>query len=1561
MTAKRGNGQRAMGDGDSPRARTRPAAAARRGTVLLLVVGVLALLATIAVLYAALGQGDRRQSAALTRQERIDSVVPDIADYLADVIARDVFDTTTEFIGGQPRSVRAAWDYPHTARTVPGANPANPRTVVSTNPTGNQARFNPSGSGAGDDPWLSDHEPTALRIHLQGNQPSINNRLPHLDLLDWRELSNFAPDGRFVNLWNLRNNFDAEPGFQQDQDQQWQISANLWRFDPNGTIRMLTPTVSRFPAELSSRRYFAHLPADDLDYAVSVLNLPSSVADPGRREYLPYSLADADGSGMFDSHWFELVDATDLNRPEHLLGGDGRVRWFIAARAVDLSGLVNVNTATDFADRPDRAYRAGLTPAEVDLRRVLRLADYWDSDGGDAWVLSYGDTGDAPGLRQPNSPRPSNYSEYDREAALIVGNSAYSALRFALRNPVDNPDWPRTAPPDVYFPDGGLFPGTDGPLDTEQRYDHYHGFGASPFDGFRDGDSVTTRAAFNLQDELELRAFNTWNHPGKTSTLEAVLGGRAEDYPDFSPLRDNRPREYERPRRAQTFDNDPYEGALLNTAIGVRHRLTTVSGARPLLSRSDPGTAIGEDDLRRDAFSLVRRAAREIDPDPSDLFTAYADALLPDTADFTNPEVVWQDNRYFTLSYGYDGPELPLRFAAHMTANIIDSYDKDNEPSAFTLLIDDSYRSVLDSLDPASDEDFPWWHQTSSRLDLEPDRLAPGSAVLLGPRAINVFGIEAQPFLTEVAAFIIYHASIENNSYDPMTDPDDPGPIVIRGNVPSGLGMPGGIVHPDFLGQFVAFQITNPFDHSINLTQADDNAPLEEDDFLYYVEFGGRYFRLVDRDEEGNLAPVTLNARESRVFFATNPGSLEAIQERWENAKPPGTANDCIATAGSEDVRRWINRQFGREDYEPIHIPRFNPSGGGVDVSADLMAGPDAAFEEVRLWRRMTSEQEQLQDTNWPATDLLADRLRVPDDDGNHFDRRLSNGDNEIANTLQDLPNQGDNTGYTIALWASVVRPVNPVPTSGDRYPRGAVPAYAVEVKDAWIAAGGTNSFNERGFDSVNKNNLSRADFTTARPNAATHFCNDSPPGFYNKTTETSDPDGPPTISRPPILVTLTQHPDNKNPSATTPLTDPPTNTYPRSLSQNLSGVDFHDVLAEIHLDNDEFTHPGEDTRILRVADMFLPLAVGPWSDPNAAAFEDRWTTLGESLAVALDYGSPGTEDLFYRIGATDEDPFDDPPILQRTDRGNLVLDNFVPFFDQNADGIFDPDTDTIVGRGIPMALNVLDMFRALSDADGVPYGDVARPVFGQININTAPISVLRALPMLSPPAADVDDQDWWWPAGDDSHFFTTDIAAAIAAYRDKNRVRPRGSPDDYDDNAVIDFRDGQSFDTNFYTGPRHFRSGIRAIREQPGFRSVGEIMAVRDRRFGTLDPNNPLYLHDIDRLGRDGEAIPFNNSDLAGLLFSTYGDANLPNQIRDSYDERLIIANAVLNSVSVRSDFFCVWFLLHGYTEADVQVEDNDPLVPSVQRRFVMVVDRSNVVTPGDRPRILLFQELPR
>ena len=111
----------------------------------------------------------------------------------------------------------------------------------------------------------------------------------------------------------------------------------------------------------------------------------STWADP---DFPAYQYADADGDGFADSRWFELAAARD---PAEGGGTDPRddierrfnaegARIFAAARVVDLSSMVNVNTAMDqlAAPNPEEKAPLGATPADIDLRRVLTLEDASD-------------------------------------------------------------------------------------------------------------------------------------------------------------------------------------------------------------------------------------------------------------------------------------------------------------------------------------------------------------------------------------------------------------------------------------------------------------------------------------------------------------------------------------------------------------------------------------------------------------------------------------------------------------------------------------------------------------------------------------------------------------------------------------------------------------------------------------------------------------------------------------------------------------------------------------------------------------------------------------------------------------------------------------------------------------------------------------------------------------------------------------------------------------------------------------------------------------------------------
>jgi hypothetical protein len=198
----------------------------------------------------------------------------------------------------------------------------------------------------------------------------------------------------------------------------------------------------------------------------------------------------------------------------------------------------------------------------------------------------------------------------------------------------------------------------------------------------------------------------------------------------------------------------------------------------------------------------------------------------------------------------------------------------------------------------------------------------------------------------------------------------------------------------------------------------------------------------------------------------------------------------------------------------------------------------------------------------------------------------------------------------------------------------------------------------------------------------------------------------------------------------------------------------------------------------------------------------------------------------------------------------------------------------------------------------------------------------------------------------------------------------------------------------------RAMETGIDALSETPGFQSLGALMTLRYRgenleiSSGQPYDNAGSMRTSIDYMGYpvDPLSIPFtgfqaDNQSMIGVD-SVLGGSSLPTSRSDfpdpedpdfrpdtlqpgdfvgtdnmpnEYKEKLAIANAVVNTASTRSDYFIAWFLVHGYQQSDVEnLGLTDVLTPSIARRFVMVVDRSNVVKRGDKPRVLLFKEVP-
>ncbi|GEM_PF-1789521 len=441
--------------------------------------------------------------------------------------------------------------------------------------------------------------------------------------------------------------------------------------------------------------------------------------------------------------------------------------------------------------------------------------------------------------------------------------------------------------------------------------------------------------------------------------------------------------------------------------------------------------------------------------------------------------------------------------------------------------------------------------------------------------------------------------------------------------------------------------------------------------------------------------------------------------------------------------------------------------------------------------------------------------------------------------------------------------------------------------------------------------------------------------------------------------------------------------------------------------------------------------------------------------------------------------PGDDSTDVMLFDRGNLRLDHFVPFIDaETQDTVLDPDTvginaERAVGTAIPLAQMVLEEFEtpATDPANPTPQtgentASAVSPRQGLININTAPVEVLRLLPGVTPRSYEeqsltnagaprpstqpltgpgLGDPNWFEQVVDVRPILplnqNIDLAAGIAGYRDMVPVLlSRTAQDNMDAiraaniNSFPNASGGPTFlpvvapflpdstatsDTDPFTGPdgnnARAASRIMGIGNQPGFRSVGEVLSARSRVNESVPATTPSFIsrwpsatatllsatrgtpwaaapYNIDSLGYDRTLANVGTPPVATRLDlnSTFDEIDpqagsfgttpfddpyqlpAPDASRidptlatagatNEFDEKLIAANNFLNTVTNRSDVFAVWFTLAGFQRSDVEgLSGTDPILPSVQRRFLMVVDRSNVVSKGTKPRILLMKEVP-
>lgn len=1558
----------------------------RRGTFLVLVVGTLALLSVIAIVYVTIGTQDTRVQAAAVRKEKIEDVPQRVGDYLANIIGQDrlatFYDDSTILGGdGLPVMMRQISDYPATDPQV--------RSDISNSGIDFRHaswRFDPAGridttywfgpaSNARaavppSDPWLSSSEPTWIGVDPANPDrlanPTDVTRL-YRDMRDWAHISNFAPNGRFINLFNLRGNINAQPGTNPGQ---MSFGLTLYTSTGEATNQTLFGVVAdpNVPYAWDTNQRGAARPAAVVPYGPAA-NL--STENPGSPNFKLYQWADADGDGILDVRWMELVD--DRNGILNYLGDTGRYRYFVAARAVDLSARVNVNVAADFLSAVRIDAPAGITPADIDLRRLLALTDSFDFNAPTSNPDRLG--GGYDNFRNPSDPLlagnygpigaggnqiqypPANLNPgYARNRALQVAEFGYAALRLSMAagiplgpttldgsTKLHGPDLLTTVPGDLSLtPD--LWNSADVDDGARRRRAMYQrtisgGTGVRPEPaGWR------SSVHFAMPDLAELLTRNSINDPDTFSSLELVLGGRdsTTETPGsgsarYSPLRDNRDLKLELaavPDPAYDIPNIFDSNGDTSNPIGagleafqtrylahaqtdIRQRLTTLSGSVPLrpvrgvhpwtMTVNELPTDIGAIlDPQYDPIETITEISQGTEPDiirPSvqidnaeakSIFRAYADQLLPFSGVTVGGTNAWTAGSRApgplqTMSYGYRGPEVALYAAAHMTANFIDMADrermtKNNNASALPARFDDDYELNIPSVytlilrpylatasatarvasipsieqdlyvadrftraNPLDIRDFNLNELTgTSRLPVNQtaQTVTPPNQV-----GVNIFGIEAQPFLTRVSVFTTYISS----------DVDETSPV--RFNVAMNQA------NSDFGYRVVAWQLTNPFNVPVVLWDNTPEGPnanqAEKPRSRFYIEMDGRTYLIRPLTDDASVIPESVS---SNPVFPESDRNIIIYPQRTIVLYTLSQAPDQISSRlpnnpGGPAVREAIERAMGEvSDNDPGDpgFPVANPQNyspdlnkiqamyyiGAVDpastIPRSLTTPAPAAFStlltsdspESRLWRRVRSNGSlDLSGGGGLPTiiefDQLLDRLRVPDGDPNAtvdpdtypvLNRRLGNpasdtGSSFISFDAGDAGFEEDEFNRpVITLWASVRRPANP-----GEPPMGALPAYCLEPKGSsrW------NVFNNDRFnlgatswDPINsqmpRTGLTlRADMfesgdwpaNSTRQNAGyTKFgdwwnsIRDQGFTYVPSTQSTANEDNSPVMLNivPNFWGTTTFNPQLRTLVGNSDRTDGNSASNADRYNVNLQQTRYYNQwYPQVILNNSYFAAPfasvpGAYARSVRVADMLLPLAVGPMMNPAFPSddsadsgetqelsgrewtnMELRWTTLGEAMAVAMGYQPTLNANNADSLSTNDIASLSNPYSFNNTparanyinrplfDRGQLRLDEFVLFRDRSTAparlGIFDYASDGTADSRLfteaPAALGIFDAFTvspvgivrtvsaaSLTDlASERDAAELTRPVPGLININTASPTVLRTMPGLAP------------------------------------------------------------------------------------------------------------------------------------------------------------------------------------------------------------------------------------
>lgn len=1285
------------------------------------------------------------------------------------------------------------------------------------------------------------------------------------------------------------------------------------------------------------------------------------------RWFVSRVLADADGDGYTDSFWFLA--------PTPVQAG---IRTVVAVSVIDNQGMLDVNSATRFirADPTGVPQKTGgLTPTDLAL------------------------TGQGTAIGNGNF----NIGWYDTWESWLLQNK-YPVVPFvaAANRPEFNSSYDTnlTAANNLWFrhlTEVGLTNNAGVPLDfpnTATRLDYWRRSASQPLSV----DPLSRYTPFGLADELELRMYAGQNYPWIASRLEFSASNNINGS-GSSPYRANLNREESSEFIDQLFN----QGLVLD----LRHRTTAYNGARndiaqpwlwmygPNKDFDFPGNGVnaGDRDLDRDGTTgdiddmlLFQAGARKFD-----LRIPYDDpaghrVYLPGSWDANPGFELWTNDRIPAPNTDW---RIGIALRDRLTNALMDNLDNlpSNRGSYYGLSL--AQNDQTRELAAAYAANIAQWRDREdfgadvtshelSRLD-EAVPVAP-SASTPAPNA-RFMGMEPQPFIVE--AFI---GHVYSDIGTTVTALD------ANGTPYNNAGQHVVTEDASRRSTVIAVQIANPYNRPINLD--DPNCQFQVRVFGQEFDLGGLGL--------GSLLPATEDRPATLILYAVKDdlNGDTAFPDKWVDFLDIANSDHPSGASGSIIIRVPTSRW---------------------DVESRTTYDTDSVASAVDIRRRdpVTSQWVIIDRIDPPNSRRFGDAVNQlgtpglkPEDDPGAPPLTYDGSDDPAG-----YPYPGHNIGVDASgynHWVQWVRATRAwgvdVNNDGEVDPNEVNPRYVFgdyAVASAAGAAAVVDDALNTGTVVYGGNRYKYADAPDSpwftRPYireeplpapAGTNLQVDTrKPTFFNFNHQPVDPitggdPAYPNWSFPDKGWYGQKGTGTPDDEVIVPPTPPATNgerTYRTPFAFQM-----------LHADRD-FQQVGE------LLNVFL---YGHKLEFTGAAFSgNTLTTFSEYLSQASDaltgYQDPN---LRYRVnrlllspnsngglmgqyvGVGDPtDPEDPRHAIPDLPAGIRVLDTFVcdgfgcePLIDVNGSG---STLDEAEGR-------------TLFNAKG--FDGSATP--GLVNINTAPMEVIRCLPHMMRLVHE-----------------TGGVSPAVPYYNNAGQPLVTTAPNPAAalprvmvPEAMVQARERfNGFNPISAPNPTGMPGGpdYEGLAGPRGFSGIGEVLMLNRNGVGQNSPPafTPTYIDRVTsnttdriydeqwRIDMDVAGVPttvnvlpspkpfldlpgagadqvsmrvsIDRQDVFDPFAATAGDTR-PDYVAGDVEEANALFAGISNMITTRSDVFTVYFKVRTFrqntsvspprwdaTNAEYIIDDS---------RYVMLVDRSGVNKPGDQPKILYLEKLP-